>query len=139
MGKVWPDAFQIVRRVLWPCTRESRSGWAHSGLLRAFAARRANVSSQPEEIVITGSTAWPGQVVRGVCEAAREILLAYLALRWRSCVQRQVKHLKVESAVYWSGIGKVPSFLQWCLDFLRRKPALSIPKVPTHGERGTFF
>ena len=81
MGKVWPDAFQIVRCVLWPCTRESRSGWAHSGLLRAFAARRANVSSQPEEIVITGSTAWPGQVVRGVREAAREIFLA--GLGWR--------------------------------------------------------
>jgi len=33
------------------------------------------------EIVITGSTAWPGQVVRGVCEAAREIFLA--GLGWR--------------------------------------------------------
>jgi len=63
--------------------------WADSGLLRAFAARRATVSNQPEEIVITGSTAWSGQVVRGVCEAAREIFLA--SLRWRGLTTGSVR------------------------------------------------
>ncbi|MGH2507858.1 MAG: hypothetical protein ACRDHZ_10725, partial [Ktedonobacteraceae bacterium] len=32
---------------------------------------------------------------------------AYMALRWRSCVYRQVKRQKSESAEYWSGNGKV--------------------------------